>query len=131
MPIICLSLISWSFYRTVRMFNHYNRITIKPKFRVERATKQLNKSNLWIHMWKGLLIASNFKHACQTDSSISSISLIKAICHPESVNFSSHATSYGCEHEKQAKEVYKEQTKQHEQFQMCDSGLLLSVSILL
>ena len=49
------------------------------------------------------------KSACHTDPSHPSQSLIKAIAYPEAYIFISKATSWGCQHEKHAREFYSEQ----------------------
>ena len=62
-----------------------------------------------------------------TNSSKPSQSLIKQICYPEAFKFTSKATCWGCEHEKTAQELYvKSMSSCHENFQIRDSGLVIS-----
>ena len=54
----------------------------------------------------GRITASKAKSAVHTDPDQPSQSLIKNICYPDAYKFSLAATSWGCEHEKAARESY-------------------------
>ena len=61
-----------------------------------------------------------------TNPKLPSKSLIKAICYPESVTFTSKATKWGCDHEKTAREVYLESIADyHTDLTVSDSGLVI------
>ena len=52
--------------------------------------------------------------------------MIKAICYPETVTFTSKATTWGCEHEKTAREAYlKRIADNHTDLTVSDSGLVI------
>jgi hypothetical protein len=53
------------------------------------------------------------KLVARTNQSMPSQSLIKRICNPELFHFSTNATRWGCEHEKDALDVYSAKAKQH------------------
>jgi hypothetical protein len=51
-----------------------------------------------------------------------------AICHPETLRFSTSATKWGCQHEKAALEEYKQSNgDQHENLKVSESGLFISI----
>ena len=57
------------------------------------------------------------KLACHTDSSNPSQSVVKSIAYPEAYRFSSKATSWGCKHEKPARDFYMNvMIQNHSQF---------------
>ena len=78
---------------------------------VEKATKMQASSRDWFQFRAGRLTASNVYRVCHTDIALPSQSLIMSICYPESYKFSSAATSWGCEHEKIAREMYESDLK--------------------
>ena len=94
---------------------------------VEMETKGQSKSNLWFTYRAGRITASRMKSACHTDPSHPSQSLIKAIAYPEAYKFISKATSWGCQHEKHAREFYSEQMMRgHCGFAVHECGLFLN-----
>ena len=103
-------------------------VTSDQALAVEAKTKNQADSRLWFRMRTGRITASKFKAACRTDPASPSLSLIMAICHPETLRFSTLATKWGCQHEKTALEKYKlTSIDQHETFKVSDSGLFISV----
>ena len=66
------------------------------------------------------------KAACHTDPAFPSISLIKQICYPHWIRFSSEVTEWGCDHESIALRLYvKDMGKQHSGFRCFQSGLCI------
>ncbi|XP_076034152.1 uncharacterized protein LOC143020978 [Oratosquilla oratoria] len=78
---------------------------------VERETREQASSKLWFKFQSGRITASVMKSVCATDPASPSQSLIKRVCYPESCEFFSKATQWGCEHEKDAKDIFLEQLK--------------------
>ena len=67
-------------------------------------------------------------HVCHTDVALPSQSLIKGICYPESYQFSSKATDWGCQHKKVARNLYEtSMIEVHQDFKVNDSGLHISL----
>ena len=94
---------------------------------VEMETRDQSKSNLWFTYRAGRITASRMKSVCHTDISNPSQSLIKTIVYPESYKFTSKATSWGCRHEKTARNFYsKKMMENHPMFNVRDSGLTLN-----
>lgn len=94
---------------------------------VEMETRAQSKSTLWFTYRAGRITASRMKSACHTDPSYPSQSLIKTIVYPEAYKFNSKATSWGCSHEKHARDFYSEQMmKSHCAFTINESGLCLN-----
>lgn len=94
---------------------------------VEVETRGQSNSNLWFTYRAGRITASRMKSTCHTDPSNPSQSLIKTIVYPEAYKFSSRATSWGCKHEKQARDFYsKRMMENHRGFTVSDSGLSLN-----
>eukprot|EP00117_Sycon_ciliatum_P037992 scpid40803/ scgid28309/ Inhibitor of growth protein 1 len=93
---------------------------------MKRATREQAKSDLWFMCRAGRITASKFKAASHSDAHQPSVSLVKAICYPQSMKFTSKATTWGCEHEQIARDAYKVHViKKHKAFQLCDSGLVV------
>ena len=103
-------------------------VTTNQVLAVEAKTKNQAGSRLWFRMRTGRITASKFKAACRTDPASPSISLIMAICHPETLRFCTSATKWGCQHEKTALAEYKQSNSdQHENLVVSDSGLFISI----
>ena len=67
------------------------------------------------------------KAVCHTDAAKPSQSLIKGICYPEAFKFTSKATTWGCCHEKEAREVYLRACKsQHTDFCVTECGFFIN-----
>ncbi|XP_060771536.1 uncharacterized protein LOC132882266 [Neoarius graeffei] len=94
---------------------------------VEEETRKQAKSKLWFQMRAGRVTASRFKAAARTDPANPSKSLIKQICYPQAYKFTSAATEWGCQHENEARNVYKAHVAmQHRDFMVEDSGLIIN-----
>ena len=103
------------------------KITNQQKKIVEEKTRDQANSRLWFRMRTGRITASKFKSACRTNPALPSRSLIMSICHPELARFSTEAISWGCQHERTAKQCYSSfQNQKHKNFIISDSGLFIS-----
>lgn len=91
---------------------------------VEMKTRDQSNSRLWFRMRAGRITASKFKAVCCTDLSSPSLSLILSICHPNTMRFRTAATSWGCQHEKDALEQYQK-TSLHDEVNVYPSGYIL------
>ena len=99
-------------------------ITAEDADLIERSTRKQAKSKSWFRYRAGRITASNMKAACRTNPDSPSKSLINSICYPESVSFSTKATTWGCEHENVAREKYHSfNTENHHKFRLDPSGL--------
>ena len=76
-------------------------------------------------MRAGRITASKFKSVCHTDPASPSLSLVMNACHPDMVLFKTAAISWGCQHEKDALEMY-EKTSVHSQLRISPSGFFIS-----
>ena len=93
----------------------------------EFNTKSQSMSRLWFSMRAGRITASRFKAASHTNTTSPSISLVMSVCYPELSRFKAAAASWGCEHEKHAREKYLDMSaKNHEYFEVEESGLFIS-----
>ena len=89
----------------------------------ENQTRDQSENKLWFDVKSGRIGASKIKSACSTNPSLPSQSLIKSICYPELTKFTNDATSWGCSHEKTARDFYNSvMNKQHTDFIVYDSG---------
>ncbi|XP_033747952.1 uncharacterized protein LOC117332971 [Pecten maximus] len=94
---------------------------------VEKATRQQAQSKLWNRFRSGRITASRMYSVCHSSPAAPSESLIKAVCNPESAKFTSTATSWGCTHEKVARETYNEALQTlHDNFAVEAVGLTLN-----
>ena len=92
---------------------------------VKMKTRDQSNSRLSFRMRTGRITASKFKSVCHTDPATPSLSLIMSICHPNTEQFRTAATSWGCQHEKDALEQYKK-TSAHYRLHVYPSGLFIS-----
>lgn len=77
-------------------------------------------------MRSGRITASRLKAVCSNDPAYPSMSLIMSICYPELSQFRSSATTWGCEHESEARAKYKTlYDPLHQQLSISDCGLFL------
>ena len=76
---------------------------------LDRITRDQSKSKHWFQYRAGRITASRFKQVLHTDPHQPSMSLLNSVCYPEIYKFSTQATSWGCEHEKDALLAYKAQ----------------------
>ncbi len=94
---------------------------------VEEATKAQSLSKMWNRFREGRITASRMKAACRTNPESPAKSLIQQICYPELTKFSTSATRWGCDHEKNARDIYfQEMKKYHENFSIVESGLWIN-----
>ena len=83
---------------------------------VEKETRLQSSSKLWFRYRAGRVTASLIKAVCRTDASKPQ-SLVISICYTESFCFTSKQTTWGCKHEKSAREHYMMAVKgQHANF---------------
>ena len=76
---------------------------------VEEATRDQRQSTLWYKYRPDRVTSSRMKAVCHTKPSCPAQSLIRYICYPEAVKFSSTATVRGCQHEKRVRDTYENQ----------------------
>ena len=69
---------------------------------LEMMTRNQSESRDWFRYRVGQNTASRFRQILHIDPHQPSISLPKSICYPETHRFSTKATIWGCEHEKDA-----------------------------
>jgi len=95
---------------------------------VEEETRQQAKSNTWFRHRTGRITASRMKSACHTDPRQPSQSLIKSVCYPNLFKFSTAATQWGCDHEKDALEEYQQKyAEEHRDCDFREAGLTIDV----
>ena len=94
---------------------------------VEEAIRGQQSNKKWNHFKAGRITASRMHHVCHTSIAKPSQSLIKRICYQASYQFTTAATNWGCQHEKQALEVYKNFMDKHdEDLIITDCGFYIS-----
>ena len=99
--------------------------TIQQKH-LEQLTCGQSTSKLWMRFRSGRITASRLYQVVHTDPHKPSVSLIKAICYPDSVRFTTAATVHGCEHEKTAINAYKlKAIENHQNLTITPAGLVL------
>ena len=93
---------------------------------VEKHTRGQALSKIWFQQ----RAASKLKAAVSTNMAQPSISLIKALCYPESNRFKSEATSWRCHHESQPLQhiLSMQEGKKHTEFSISKSGLVIDPS---
>ena len=97
---------------------------------VEAATRDQASSKLWFRFRAGRITASKMKTACCTDPKQPAQSLIKSVCYPESYRFTSKATTWGCNHEKFARDMFIDVHKEsHENVKVHDTGFFINPSV--
>ena len=103
-------------------------ITPAQQSNVEEATRAQTSSPKWFSYRTGRITASKIFDVCRTSVNKPSVSLIKSICYPEAYKFSTVATTWGCQHEKVALEVYRDMMiSNHINFHLKDSGFHISI----
>ena len=96
---------------------------------VELKTREQSGSKVWFQQRAGRITASRLKSSVCTDITQPSKSLIRGICYPESNQFRTRATAWGCEHEKVALDSYiKKSRLHHTDLVVSMSGLVIDVS---
>ena len=85
-------------------------LTAEEAVAIECETRGQASSNAWFRYRAGRVTASNFKAAARTQAANPgnlSRSLIKRICYPSTVRFSTAATRWGCGHVTEAVTAYE------------------------
>ena len=84
---------------------------------------------MWFQQRSGRTTASTLKATVHSNTSQPSQSLIMSICYPESRQFYSKATSWGCKHERTACDAYVTLKKnEHHNFTVHECGLFIDPS---
>ena len=103
-------------------------ITQEEADNVEKATRAQASSKQWFRFRSGRITASKMKNVCRTNPDQPAQSLIQSVCYPESCRFSTAATKWGCSHEGEARQAYVERMKEHHNFDVKDSGLVINTN---
>ena len=75
----------------------------------------------------GRITASQLYQVVHTNPHAPSLSLLCAVCYPATVKFTTKATKYGCEHEKDAVKVYKERMQgRYNELNITPAGFVVS-----
>lgn len=94
---------------------------------VESETRKQVSSAKWHKYRTGRITASNMHAVCHTNIDHPSVSLVKRICAPASVAFTSAATDWGTRKETVAKKVYTaKMNTEHTNFACQEAGLILN-----
>ena len=94
---------------------------------VEKETRDQTASKAWFSFRAGRITASKIKAAVSTPSEKPALSLIKAICYPQMMKFSTAATRWGIDNEEAARQEFiKLQSKKHDSLIVKKCGLFLS-----
>ena len=94
---------------------------------VEKETRSQYKSTLWYKYRAGRVTLCCLKSVCHTDSTNPAQSLIKSICYPKELAFTSKQTDWGQKQEKSSRELYiKLSMPQHDNLVVSDSGLVIN-----
>ena len=102
-------------------------VTEKQRTIVEIETRCQASSKLWFSLRAGRITASKLKAATATNYIKPSVSLVKAICYPHEMKFSTPATRWGIDHEQTARhKYYKLQSAKHTCLSVNECGLFLS-----
>ena len=72
-----------------------DRVTPQMVHNLTQLTHGQSKSRIWYRYKAGRITASRFRQVLHTDPNKPSLSLLKAICYPETYKFSTQATSWG------------------------------------
>eukprot|EP00794_Sanderia_malayensis_P004485 gene4485-5080_t len=96
----------------------------------EAEIKQIEKDTMSQSQGVAFFVQLARLKACHTDPSLPSQSLIKAICYPQLFQFTSKATSHGCQHESSAINAYESSmVKKHDNFKVTKCGLLVNADM--
>ena len=95
---------------------------------LEKETRLQSKSNLWYKHRAGRVTSSRMKAVCRTNVANPAQSLVKSICYPQELAFSSKQTDWGQKYEKVAREQYvKSQRPRHANIlEVTDSGMVIN-----
>ena len=81
-------------------------ITSEMSMAVKIETRLQSHSKLWYTHRAGRVTASRMKAICHTNVANPSQSLNKSVCYPKDFGFSRKQTSWGCKHERKARDMY-------------------------
>ncbi len=96
--------------------------------KIAEVTTKQSKSKTWYFQRAGRITASRARACVHTSLSKPAPSLIKAVCYPEVYGFSSKATTWGCDHEKAARNHYENlKKKEHAKFTIKNTGFHISM----
>lgn len=94
--------------------------------RIDTLTTSQSDSKWWNMFRSGRITASNLKDVCNTRLERPSVSLIKKICYPSEISFSTAATRYGKKNEDKAvDQLYHSVKHLHINLQKKKSGLVI------
>ena len=94
---------------------------------IKSEMRNQSNSKLWFRYRAGRVTASRMKAECHTNATDPSQSLLKSICYPESFCFTSQQTTWGCKHQKSARDLYvKLQKSKHSNLTAQVSGLIIN-----
>lgn len=94
---------------------------------VEFETRKQTNCRLWYQQRAGRITASSVKAVLSTSVHNPSKSVVNKICDPESAKFSSDATNWGCNQEKNARKLYEINMRtSHDDFIITDAGFRIS-----
>ena len=74
---------------------------------IEKRTRAQSENQNWYAQRAGRITASKFMLVCHTSKSKPSVSIIKSICYPTKILFTTKVTSWGLIHENIAVEAYR------------------------
>ena len=95
---------------------------------LEQLTRTQAMSKEWFKYRAGRITASRFKQVLCTNLHRPSLSLLKSICYPETCRFSSKATSWGRDNEKNGLEAYTAKMSiEHEELRVRSCGFYVSL----
>ena len=108
--------------------NHaHDEVTPAMVDRLAQLTSKQSMSKEWFKYRAGRITASKFRQVLHTDCQQPSLSLLKSICYPETHRFSTKATTWGCQHEKDALTAYKtEMSASHADLNVTLCGFFIS-----
>ena len=82
-------------------------ISVEDSEFIQKSTTKQHESKFWYQVRAGIITASKFKSVCHANILMPPKSLILQICYPEKHKFTTAATKYGIEHEKDALDILK------------------------
>lgn len=103
--------------------------TQEQQIEIEKATQTQHSNKNWYLQRAGRITASKFKLVCRTNKKSPSLSLVKSICYPTKMKFSTAATIWGLTHEHIAVKQYEQEMDEvHDSFVINDVGFLISLT---
>jgi len=102
------------------------KVTKEQAQNVEIKTREQANCKEWFRFRSGRVTASKIKNVCSTKIDKPAQSVIKDICYPQTRNFSSKYTKWGCDHESTAYNKYIDNMILHSDFECRKSGLVIN-----